>query len=251
MAVAYVTSLAPTAVTFDAAGETETVSFDAGSAANRLMLVWVNWFDKSNTITAVQYNGVDLSASGTIVSIDSGGFILDGQLWHSTSTLASGTNNLTVTMSVGSSNSLAQISAMVFSGANVGAAVSSYQHGSGFDGGPSTVSSNTSSITSTSGDMIAFFASSKNDSTNLTATATNYTEKQDAADGFGNSTEFGQANGAATVTPSAQWNNGAISVWWVCAGINIQQAAAGTTDTQEWRGYSPEPRMRSEGHTVY
>ena len=71
-------------------------------------------------------------------------------------------------------------------------------------------------ITSATDDLIASFHVTQNGVGNITATPTNYTERRDTADGGGFSQEFGDAAGAASVTTSATWSNGATSVSW-CA----------------------------------
>src|SRR5262245_56070815 len=113
MAVAHETSLAPQAVTFAAAGETENVSFDAGSGANRGLLVGVFWRDQSNVITGVQYAGVPMTAVAVKFTEN---VVWSGQLWRLAGP-ASGTNTIAVTMGAsGGSDSQALIVAWVGNG---------------------------------------------------------------------------------------------------------------------------------------
>jgi len=58
MAIAYETSLAPATVSFPSAGGSQTVAFDAGSGASRVLLVAVTYRERTANITGVTYNGV-------------------------------------------------------------------------------------------------------------------------------------------------------------------------------------------------
>lgn len=222
MAVAYETSLAPTSVSFLAAGEAETVAFDAGSGANRVLLVCVSWRDQDNTISGVTYNGVAMTALGPKVELND----FSAQLWRLASP-ASGSNNIVVTMGAGLANSQAQIAAWVGNGADTaGTVVDGYQSNSGSASTANQVSSH-AAIASAVGDMVVTFHSSFNVTDNLTAQETNYTERQDAANGGGLSCQFGDAAGAASVSPSATWSNGAFTITWLALGLNVNAAGGG------------------------
>lgn len=224
MAVAYETSLTPAAVTFNSGGEAETVAFDAGTGANRTLVVFVTWRDQDNTISGVTYNAVAMtSVAARLRTADT---LLSGQLWYLVNP-ASGSNNIVVTMGVGGSNSPALISAWVANGTDTaGTPIDGYVTASG-TASTANIASSPGAISSATDDMIVIFASNRNGTDNWTATPTNYTERQDAANGSGISATFGDAAGAASVTPTATWNNSADELTWLALGINVNQTAGG------------------------
>lgn len=222
MAATYETSIAPQNVSFLAAGEAETVVFDAGTGADRVLLVFVSWNERTNSISGVTYNGVAMTSAGAKVTQGT----LSGQLW-SLANPASGSNNIVVTMGATSGgNSAGQISAWVANSADVsGTPVDGYTSATGSGSTANIVSAVT--ISSATGDRVAVFHATINGSENLTAAATNYTERQDVFNGGGISTEFGDADGAASIASSATWSNSAITVNWIALGININATASG------------------------
>jgi hypothetical protein len=222
--MAYETSLTPIGVTFNQAGETETHAFDAGSGANRVLVVGVVWRDQSNTISGVTYNGVAMTSLGAKVTEDARTSM---QLWRLANP-ASGSNNIAVTMGAGDNNSGGVIGAWVGNGADVsGTPVDGYQTGQGNASTANVVSSLGTPVSSAAGDRVVAFFGQFNESANLTATAANYTERQDGNDGAGISLTYGDADGAATVDPQATWSNGAFLVRWVAMGLNVNAAAGG------------------------
>lgn len=220
MAVAYETSLTPANVTFAEAGEAETVNFNAGTGSDRILLVFVLWRDRGNTITSVTYAGDGMTPAGAQLTSD----IISGRLYYLLNPDPNA-NDIVVTISAGGGgDSLGQISAWVGNGAG---GISGYQSGSGSGSSANIVTSLSSPVTSASGDRVVAFHITQNDTNNITATPTNYTERQDGNNGAGYSSEFGDADGAATVDPQATWSNGAFLVRWVAAGINITAAGGG------------------------
>jgi hypothetical protein len=220
MAVAYETSAAAISVTFAAAGETETHAINAGSGAGRTLVVVVSWRAQSNDLSGITYNGVAMTSAGAAVT--------QGALSVRMFTLAnpaSGSNNLAVTMGAGGGDSLGQISYSVANGSDIGGTpVDGYNSNSGSAAGPNTVSSVT--ISSAVGDRIFVFHAGYNESEIITASPTNYTERQDTTASNGMNVEFGDADGAATVATSATWSNGGSTTTWVALGINVNAAAA-------------------------
>jgi hypothetical protein len=242
MAVAYETSLTPTAVTFDAAGEAETVAFDAGSGANRVLLVLVFWRDQANDISGVTYNGVAMTELGAKVAEEQAaihGFRLANP--------ASGSHDIVVTMGAGGGNSLALIGAVVVNGADIaGTPVDGFQSGDGQASTANVISTLSSPVSSAAGDRVVFFAGSYNETATLTAEAENYTERQDANNASGMSLTYGDADGAATVEPRATWSNGAFLVKWTAIGINVNASGASEDITlDKWLGrYELKRRQR-------
>lgn len=223
MAVAYETSLVPASVTFAEAGEVETVSgFNAGSGSDRILFVFVQWRERGNTISGITYGGAALTSAGSKVT-DPTAFV-SGQLWYRVGP-ASGSNDIVITIGASSGgDSIGYVSALVVNGAG---GVSGYQSGNGNGSSANIVSSLSSAVTSAVGDRVVTFHATYNESANVAATPTNYTERQDAADGFGNSVEFGDADGAASVSPSATWDNSAFEIKWVAVGINATATGGG------------------------
>lgn len=224
--VAYEASLAPVAVTFDAAGETETTAFNAGTGSNRLLLVVVFWRDSDDSaISGVTYNSVSMTSLGAKLrsaqNISIQGFRLSGP--------ASGSNNIAVTMGAAGGSSAALINAWV--GNTTDGTVDGFATTSGTTVLANAVS--TSDVTtSSSGDRAVFFFGSRNLVDNYTATAANYTERQDGNNGTGLAATYGDAAGAgATINATATWNNGATTFDWVSLGINVNQASAAPTCT--------------------
>lgn len=219
----YETSGAPISVTFDAAGETETHSINAGSGSNRVLLVFVSWRVSSNDLTGATYNGVGMTSAGTTVT--------NGALGARLFTLASpasGANNLAVTMSAGGGSSIAQISWEVVNTADTGGTpVDGYNSGNGSGSAANIVSSVT--ISSGANDRVVVFHAAYNESETLSATPTNYTERQDATASNGMNVEHGDAAGAASVATSATWSNGTTSTNWAALGINVNAAAGAAT----------------------
>lgn len=244
MAVAYDTDLAPVTVTFLAAGETENVVFDAGSNANRTLLVCVTWRDQDNVISGVTYAGQALTSLGAKVELND----FSMQLW-ARGDPASGSNTIAITMGAGLSNSPGQVSAWVGSATDAaGTPVDGYVSASG-SGSTANIQSSPGAITSAVGDMIVTFHATFNVTDNLTATAGSYTERQDAATGGGISTEFGDAVGAASVTPTATWSNGAFAVTWIAMGVNVNASGGGgeTITVDKWLNYVPTAHKRVYG----
>jgi hypothetical protein len=246
MAVAFETSLVPINVTFNQAGETETHPFDAGSGANRVLLVGVAWRDRSNVLTGVTYNGVAMSIAATGAEITQGPF--RAQMW-TLANPASGSNNLAVTMGAGSDDALGQIGAMVVNGADIaGTPVEAYDSESGAASTANVVSAVT--ISSVADDRVVCFHFTAQQSDALSSTATNFTERQDANDG-GNllAITYGDADGAATVATQATWNNGAFKEDWIALGINVNATggAAETITLDKWQNTMPSAHKRVIG----
>jgi len=221
MAVNYAASLAPTAVQFLAAGEAETVAFNVGAGSNRVLLVYVMWQEDGQTISGVTYNSVAMTALAAKTTQDG----MSAQLWRLADP-ASGSNNIVVTMGAGGSDSNAQISA--WSGDSADTA------GTPFDGytansGNGTTANIVSSVTvsSATDDRVVVFHSTNNGSEIITAAPTNYTERQDADNGSGLASEFGDAAGAASIASSATWNNSAIPISWIALGVNVNASGGG------------------------
>lgn len=226
--VAYETSLTPASSTFLSAGGSVDVTFDAGSGANRTMDICVVWRDQGNTLSAVEYPpGTGATSLGAKLTETN----FSGQLWRLANP-ASGSNTLRVTMGAGASNSPGMITAIVLNNTDIsGTPVDGYVSAQG-NGSTASIASSPGAITSAANDMITICAGSFNVVGNLTSTATNFTERQDAATGGGISVTIGQAAGAATVTPTATWNNGAgTSVNWMAFGLNhnVLPSAGGAT----------------------
>ena len=218
MAIAYETSLAPTAVQFLTAGETETIAFNAGTGTNRVLLVCVQWVDQNNTLTGVTYNGVSMTSMGTQITQGA----IKMQLWRLAGP-ASGSNNLAVTMGAGDNNSNALIAAWVANGVDQTTPTDGYTTNQGTASTANIVS--TLTITSATNDYIAVFYGSYNGTATIAATPTNYTERQDGNNAVGLTLEFGDAAGAASVATSATWDNGAFTVDWIALGCNLNQAS--------------------------
>ena len=223
MAVAYETSLTPAAVSFLAAGEAETVAFNAGTGADRVLLVAVLWRERSNVISGVTYNGVAMTAVAAKTTENA---FVSMQIWRLANP-ASGSNDIVVTMGAGDNSSDALIGAWVGNTTDTATPVDGLQIGQGTASTASIVSSLSSAVTSAVGDMVVPVFGQANSTANISATATNYTERQDADNGSGFTLTFGDAAGAATVNPSATWNNGAYSVSWIGMGVNVNAAAGG------------------------
>lgn len=222
MAATFETSLAPVAVTFLQAGETETVAFNAGTGANRVLIVAVLWREEANSISGVTYNGVALTSLGAKVTESA---IISAQLWRLAGP-ASGSNNIQVTMGSGNNDSAGLISAWVANGVDQATPTDGYTTNQG----NTTTAGATSSVTVTSqtDDRVAVFMCARNDTDNDTATPTNYTERQDANDGGGRMMELGDAAGAASVAASALWTNGAGENFsWIALGVNVNADGGG------------------------
>lgn len=218
--VAYETSAASTNVTFVAAGETETFSFNAGTGANRALAVFVGWRDRDNTISGITYNGVAMTAQAAKVVE---GTIAAGQVWCLAGP-ASGANNIAVTMGVGTDEAQAQISAWVANGVDQTTPCDGYAGNSGNASTANIVSSVT--VSSATNDLVAAFHFTYNESAVITSSPTGYTERQDTDNASGLSTAWGDQAGAASVATSSTWSNGAYLVRWVAMGVNFNAAAA-------------------------
>jgi len=218
MAVAYVASLAPTAVNFLAAGEAETVAFNAGTGANRVLIVQVDWRDQTSDITGVTYNGVAMTslcaktANGDCAA-----------RMYGLANPASGLNNIVVTMGAGSINVDGQISAWSGDGTDQTTPFDTAVTANG-SGSTANIVSSATLTTGVTGDRAVFFHSTYNGTAGITATPTNYTERQDLAN-IALATEFGDADGAASITGSATWSNGAYAVNWVALAVNVNQVS--------------------------
>jgi hypothetical protein len=226
--VAYETSLTPVSVVWLAAGETETVAFDFGSGANRVALAFATWRDEDPAMdtTAATINGVAMASSGAKVT--QGVNTIAGHLYCLAGP-ASGTVNLAITMSASAgSNNAGQITAWVANTVDQTTPCDGYVAANGTSALANVVSAS-GTITSATNDRIVTFHATQNFSGSIAATPTNFTERQDTADGGGYSIELGDAAGAATVTPSATWSNGAFTVNWIAVGININVVAGGST----------------------
>lgn len=222
MAIAYETSLAPATVTFPSAGGSQTVSFNAGSGANRVLIVAVAYRDRTAGLTGVTYNGVSMTSAGAVAT--GGDETCALHLWYLAGP-ASGANDIVATMSAsGSGDATGQISAWVANGVDQTTPVSGYNSGTGSGSAANIVSSVT--ITSETNDVVFVAHGTYNTTANIAASPTNYTERQDAANSAGVSTSLGDASGAATVATSATWNNGAYSVSWAAAGVTVNPSAA-------------------------
>lgn len=221
MAVVYETSLAPVGVTFDAAGEAETVNFNAGTGSNRCLIVAVCWRDFTSTISGVTYNSVAMTSVGSMVTDATHN--LHGHLWRLHNP-ASGANDIVVTMGAGTGNSVALIAAWVANGVDSSTPVDGYTTNNGSGSSANIVSSVT--VSSATNDRVAVFHATFNETNNISATPTNYTERQDAGNGAGLTMEFGDADGAGSIASSATWSNGAFLVSWVALGINLNETAA-------------------------
>ena len=220
MAATYAASLAPAAVNFLAAGEAETVAFNAGAGTDRVLLVEVTWVDRTSDITSVTYNGVAMT---TLCAK-----IINGNCaarMYGLANPASGSNNIVVTMSAGSVSVDGQISAWSGDGADQTTPFDTAVTANG-SGSTANIVSSATLTTGVAGDRAVFFHSSYNGNAAITATPTNYTERQDA-DNAAVATEFGDADGAASLTGSATWSNGAFPVNWVTLAVNVNQAVSG------------------------
>jgi hypothetical protein len=220
MAVAYETSIAPWTETFLAAGGSVTEAINAGTGSNRVLTVAVFWRDRNNTISGITYNGVAMTSLGTQVTEGT----LRGQLWRLAGP-ASGSNTLEITYSAGDSNSPVWAGAHVCNGVDQTTPTSGYVSNQGQGSTANIVSSAT--VTSATDDMVVTYHATFNQTENITATPTNYTERQDAADGGGYSLEFGDAAGAASVATSATWSNGAYLVYWIAFGVSVEATSGG------------------------
>lgn len=223
MPVSFIASLAPTAVSFLAAGEAETVAFNAGTGTDRVLTVEVTWNDKTNDITSITYNGVAM----TSLCAKTVNGVCAARL-YGLANPASGLNNIVVTMSAGSANSSAQISAWSGEGADQTTPFDTAVTANG-SGSTANIVSSATLTTGVTGDRSVFYHATFNGTASITATPTNYTERQDAADGGGISTEFGDADGAASITGSATWSNGAYLVNWITLAVNVNQTGAPDT----------------------
>lgn len=224
MAIAYETSLAPATVSFPSGGGSQTVSFNAGSGANRVLLVAVTYRERTANITGVTYNGVSMTSAGTEAS--GGDETCACSLWYLAGP-ASGANDIVATMSSsGSGDATGQISAWVANGVDQATPVGGYNSGTGIGSSASIVSSVT--ITSETNDVVVVCHGTYNTTENISATASAYTERQDAANSAGIATSFGDASGAATVATTATWSNGAYTVSWAAVGVTINPAPVGT-----------------------
>jgi hypothetical protein len=208
------------------AGETETHSINAGTGSDRVLIALIGWRDRANTITGVTYNGVAMTE-------------VTAKITNSTAALhvfklvnpASGANDLAVTMSSGASNSSGLISAWVANGVDQTTPVDGVQTGSGGASTASIVSQPSSAVTSAVGDRVVAAHFFTNDSQVSAAAASGYSERQDADTGTGFAIEFGDADGDASVTVSAQWNNGAgNNCSWASIGFNVNAVEAGGDD---------------------
>lgn len=225
MAIAYETALAGAAVTFPDGGGSQTQTFDAGTGANRVLLVAVAYRDKDGmSISAVTYNGVSMTSAGTAPTNGTDNCAL--HLWYLAGP-ASGSNTIQVTSSGNSGSSQGQISAWVANGVDQTTPVSNYSSNFGSGSSANIVSSVT--ITSETNDVVAVFHATWNVSSNVTATPTNFTERIDGTTSAGLSTEAGDAAGAASVATSATWSNGAFTVSWCAVGVSVNPAASGAT----------------------
>lgn len=222
MAIAYETSTTPQATILVAAGGTNNVTCAMGSGTDRVALVAVHWRDRGNNVTGVTINGTSMTAAGAQVT--NGNDLDSARLFYLVSP-TSGSQTVAVTYSAGEIDSLAQVSCWVASGVDQTTPISNYASNFGSGAGASIVSSVT--ITSATNNLAAAFHSTWNTTAVITATPTNYTERQDGDDASGCSAEFGDAAGAASVATSATWSNGAYTVSWVALGINVNAAAAG------------------------
>lgn len=210
-------SLAPQAVSFDAAGETENINFDIGSGAGRVVTIFVSWNDKGNTMS-VTCGGQAMDSAGSQVTQN---FVLSGHLFKLENPSGTGVVTIAVTSSAGLGASAAQISGMVHD--SVGTA-DGFASNSGGDTAANVQSS--VSITSEVGDTVVTYHATRNVFASINATASGFTERQDAADGGGFSQIIGDAAGAASVNAVATWDNGAFAVDWVAFGLNLNGAAA-------------------------
>lgn len=222
MAIAYETSLAPATVSFPSAGGSQTVSFNAGTGSNRVLLVAVSYRERTNDITGVTYGGVAMTSAGAEAT--GGDETCACHLWYLAGP-ASGTNDIVATSSAsGAGDATGQISAWVANGVDQTTPVSGYTSGTGSGSTANIVSSRT--ITSETNDVAVVFHATYNTTANVAATPSGYTERQDAANSAGVSTSFGDAAGAASVATSATWDNGAFTVSWCAVGVSVNPAAA-------------------------
>lgn len=221
MAVDYVASLDPVTVSFLAAGETETVAFDVGTGSNRALLVQVAWRDRSNDITGVTYNGVAMTSLSSKIT--------NGNLasrFFGMANPTSGSNNIAVTMGASTgSASPGLISAWAGDGIDQTTPFDAAVTANG-SGSTANIVSSATLTTGATGDRAVFFHATYNETAVINATPTNYTERQDGNDAAGLSTEFGDADGASSLTGSATWSNGAYLVNWVALGVNANAAVS-------------------------
>ena len=210
MAAAYETSAIYTAVTFAEAGETESIaSVGAGSGANRVLLVAIFWYYKGNDISAVRYNTVGMtdSSGGRIGALGSGNE-WSGRLYRLVNP-ASGANTLAIDVgnTGGQGDSIAMVMVSVDNTVDQTTPVDGLQT-VGANGSTVNAVTNIPAITSAVGDRVHVFHGIINDNgEDLTATPTNYTERQDAFVALaGTAGEFGDADGAASVDTQAAWS---------------------------------------------
>ena len=239
--VSYETSAAPTFVTFLQAGETENVAFDAGTGAGRVLIVCVIWQNRGQDVTGVTYNSVAMTSVAAKVDET----ILSGHVFRLANP-ASGSNTIAVTMaSNGISDSFGAIAAWVANTVDGTTPVDGFQSGTGTGTGANIVSQPSAAITSAVGDRIVVFNAITSDTATRSATPTNYTERQDSNDGASFSVEFGDADGAASVSPSATWNSvGGESIHWISLGFNVNASGAAGRTTKNTR---PFPLGRALG----
>lgn len=201
---------------FDAGGTPVTFAFDAGTDADRVLIVTVGFRNNNGhsvADTGVTYNGVTLTPFGAAVILSN--------VYHKAFYLAgpaSGSNTVSVDPSAGAGASDAIISVYCYSGVDQTTPQDGYTSGSGTD--------NTAELTVTSevGDTPVYFVICR--ATTPTAIApTNYTERVDnplnalIAGG-------GEGTGAASVAFTGTISSAGI-VAWVTLGANLNAAAGG------------------------
>jgi hypothetical protein len=228
MAVAYETSYGSGALVFDGTPDTENLSVDAGTGSNRVLIAGIYWRDVDSRTQAMTYNGVSMTACGA--KVESGTYAL--RLFYLANP-ASGTNTLAVSLgdSGGGGSVQVLVGAWCGNGCDITTTpVDGFNTNSGTGASANIVSSVT--VSGDSGDRIVVFHATRNASEIISVTtSTGYTERQDVNNSAGSSLQIGSANGSASLNTQATWNNTAITVDWVAAGININQASAGTTMT--------------------
>lgn len=211
-----------TDATFDASGTAVTFSFDAGTDADRFLLISVSWDGASgHTLgdSAVTYNSVALTALGATTSQSSARKRTYGLIAPAT-----GSNTVSVDPSGGIGSEDAIIEVYCYSGVDQTTPYDGYATANATDGSAPYESAVT--VTSATGDLV--WVSHMVRAGSVTGgTSTGFTERLDnVASNIG--AVSGDQTGAASVVTSVAWA-GVVSIDYIAHGANLNAIITGPT----------------------
>jgi hypothetical protein len=200
---------------FDSGGTAVTNAFNAGTDADRFLVVHVTWDGASGHTmpdTGVTYNAVSMTAMGATVTNGSSRTRAYGLIAPAT-----GSNTLSVDPSTGAGTEDAVIAAYCYSNVNQTTAYENYNTANGSDASAPLTSDVT--ITSSVTDRLVWTGHGARGTSIASGAATGFTERVDNVVGNIGSVG-GEAAGSASVVTSVEWT-GPASITWGALGISM------------------------------